>query len=870
MIRDAAFIALLLVGFGCFPSDSGDDPLANPNLDATLTTGSSDASQSGAGDSETGVLSISPGAVRLAPGGELDFTVAGGVGPYVFSLVSTPASGTLAPSGRYRAGAAPGSDRVRVVDATGARSDADVNIYDPARETAPYAIECTDFTPPQNRIVVPPGTRVHFRIRNGTAPDSFDVRALSGGTPDGFQLSSRTGTWRVGPTGADDGSVVDEIFVMDSSTPINVAALKIYVCATPLSVTPAEVMIGQSGLETFSAPQQGTGALSWDFARNESGGFLSPVTGPSSTYQAGGATGGVHGAVDVVEIRDSFSPIPQVAQARAILPGLTVLPREASVRPGSTATLVALGGSGHYTWTRTRNDSDGPTAPGSGASFVYVAGAGEGVDEIRLDDGTAGGAIEVRIAVCGAVTRRDFSLKGYEPSGGTLGCTTGGHMALDMVADDLDGDGIDDIACTHSGSGPSRISDFQGGQVSILSATAPGVFASSPATVTLPGDRPGPVGIAAGDFNADGRRDLAVACHRAGNVVVLFGDGTGAFPATANHPHLVVGLPDGAAPVGIVTYNFDRSGGDDLVVCDSALGRVFVLRSEGGGEGRPPRGFTIRAVLSLSDPVSTDGWTPKAMNAVVANFDNDASCASDRQGNTADGTGYADIAVTDYAHDRVVIFAGTGLFAWNESGQSAFPVRTNGWNVPTYRPYAIATGFFNGAGDTAPDIVVTHQNVAVRSRGISVLNNRGLTGSLAFDAPREFGHSCSLVRFWWDVVVADFDRDGADDIAATSLGCRQDFGYGAPSAQLSWQGLFVWRGGGDGSFTTYNQNTSSTWAVRYVAGTWAWNPSALAVIDAGGQTAGGAPMSDLAVLSASEVAGLPWYGKVTVYENLSR
>ena len=66
--------------------------------------------------------------------------------------------------------------------------------------------------------------------------------------------------------------------------------------------------------------------------------------------------------------------------------------------------------------------------------------------------------------------------------------------------------------------------------VSILLGDGAGNF--SAATNFAAGDYP--YSVAVGDFNGDGKQDLAVANFSSGNVSILLGDGTGNFSAPTN------------------------------------------------------------------------------------------------------------------------------------------------------------------------------------------------------------------------------------------------------------------------------------------------------------------------------------------------
>ena len=80
----------------------------------------------------------------------------------------------------------------------------------------------------------------------------------------------------------------------------------------------------------------------------------------------------------------------------------------------------------------------------------------------------------------------------------------------------------------------------------------------------------GPVSVAVGDFNGDGRPDLAVANNGSNNVSVLLGNGDGSFQAAQN-------FGAGSAPSSVAVGDFNSDGALDLAVANSGSNNVSVL-----------------------------------------------------------------------------------------------------------------------------------------------------------------------------------------------------------------------------------------------------------------------------------------------------
>jgi VCBS repeat protein/FG-GAP repeat protein len=95
-------------------------------------------------------------------------------------------------------------------------------------------------------------------------------------------------------------------------------------------------------------------------------------------------------------------------------------------------------------------------------------------------------------------------------------------------------------------------------------------LASSPAVGAYP------ISVAVGDFNGDGKLDLAVANDQSNTVSILLGDGTGnltlaSSPVTGNNP------------TSIAVGDFNGDGKLDLAVANNGGGSVSILLGDGAG-----------------------------------------------------------------------------------------------------------------------------------------------------------------------------------------------------------------------------------------------------------------------------------------------
>jgi hypothetical protein len=183
-----------------------------------------------------------------------------------------------------------------------------------------------------------------------------------------------------------------------------------------------------------------------------------------------------------------------------------------------------------------------------------------------------------------------------------------------------------------------------------------GVAALSFANSSTPAVGNEPAAVTVGDFNGDGKADLAVANGSSGTVTVLLGNGDGTFTAAAGSPITV-----GSRPVSVAVGDFNGDGKADLAVANYVDNTVTVLLGNGDGT------FT-----AAGSPIVVGNG---ATSVAVGDFN---------------GDGKADLAVANYGSGTLTVLLGNGDGTFAAAAGSPITVGNNA--------SAVAAGDFNGDG----------------------------------------------------------------------------------------------------------------------------------------------------------------------------
>jgi len=319
------------------------------------------------------------------------------------------------------------------------------------------------------------------------------------------------------------------------------------------------------------------------------------------------------------------------------------------------------------------------------------------------------------------------------------GLPSGTFDTWGMAAGDFNGDGKLDIATV----------SLNEGTLSVFLGNGDGTF-NGGFTYTFTGEPNSPMSVITADVNGDGKLDVIVGCYNAlnvtngGTVSVFFGNGDGTFEHEADY---VVGNH----PIAVVAADFNGDGKPDLAATVNDAGTVAILVNNGDG--------------TFQTPVSY-GAASGPYQLAVGDFNED---------------GKSDLVVTNYC---IV-------------GPS--PLLCVGSYVGTV---SILLGKGDGTFETASSVPV---GTAPDGIAAAALSSGGHTDLLVADGGFTFPNCCSLwvlggkgdgtfqspVNYPADagsgdgsfLVVGDFNGDGKLDVVASGISLVEFLGNGDGTLQ---------------------------------------------------------------------------------------
>lgn len=284
-----------------------------------------------------------------------------------------------------------------------------------------------------------------------------------------------------------------------------------------------------------------------------------------------------------------------------------------------------------------------------------------------------------------------------------------GTLTYSLAAADIDGDGLQDLIAT-------SIADKT---VSILrNISTPGTISFSGKVSFSTGDNPNSVAV--GDFNADGKPDLAVANYLSNSVSIFRNNGsTGNISFQAKSD-----ITTGLAPASLVINDIDGDGKADLAVVNELSNTLSVFRNT-----------STTSNISFANSVAfTTGSAPKGVTA--GDFDND---------------GKIDLAVSNNGNTSGIV----SLFRNTSSSGSISLAAASGFGSG-FSAYKSAAGDFNGDGKV--DIVTPVNTVAL------IQFNSSSNNTFSFGNSYE-----AFSTNPYNPAMGDLDGDGKTDLVVPSF-----------------------------------------------------------------------------------------------------
>ncbi len=355
----------------------------------------------------------------------------------------------------------------------------------------------------------------------------------------------------------------------------------------------------------------------------------------------------------------------------------------------------------------------------SSASFALVGSAGVGAAPVAIAAGDLDGDGRPDLVVAN-LNGNSVSVLLSSSAGGVPNFGVGARP-VSVAIGDFNGDGKPDLAVANQG----------GNSVSILlNGIVPGTGIASFTLAASPGVGAAPAAIAVGDFNGDGKPDLAVANNGSNSVSVLL-DTTPASSNTTSASFLLETSPGaGNSPAALAVADFDGDGKPDLATANYSANSVSVLLNA-----------TSASTAALAfGPSAAPGAGSTPLLGAVGDFN---------------GDGKPDLAVANQFGNTVSILLNST--APGAASASFALVASPGAGA---NPVAAAVGDFNGDGK--PDLAVVNQG----SSTVSILLNSTPPG--AASASFTLAASPGVGSLPQSVAVGDFNGDGKPDLAVAN------------------------------------------------------------------------------------------------------
>lgn len=356
-----------------------------------------------------------------------------------------------------------------------------------------------------------------------------------------------------------------------------------------------------------------------------------------------------------------------------------------------------------------------------GAAKATVTAAKDTVLTVTVPAGATYQPVTVTVNGFTAYSRQSFTpifdggLTITNESFGTKSDLTAGDAPISSAAADFDLDGKVDLAVINNGA--NTVSVYRNSSAQGAVTFDNGINYNTGLA---------PYSVAIGDFDGDGKQDLAVANSGSATVSIFKNNSTAGAIAFGN----AMQFASSSVPRSIFVTDFDGDGKPDIAaVTDSIYQRVAVIIKNNSTNGAISfeRPFTYPFHYLLSGSYSV----------CVADFDND---------------GKPDLAATNKNNALVSVIK-------NYSYPAVISIDTSINYTTGAFPYSVVAGDLNG--DNLPDLAVTGSNV----NSLSILKNLSSSGAISFEAKKDF---VTGTKPGW-AAISDLDGNGKPDVAVTNI-----------------------------------------------------------------------------------------------------
>jgi hypothetical protein len=338
----------------------------------------------------------------------------------------------------------------------------------------------------------------------------------------------------------------------------------------------------------------------------------------------------------------------------------------------------------------------------------------------------------------------------------------GGSLPQTVLIADVNHDGNNDILIGH------RIN-----KLSVYLGDGKGRFVVAKGSPFPAG--PSPNDLAIGDFNGDNNLDVAIANHGEKLVTILIGDGKGGFSFASGSPFTV---PSNPHPHGIAAADFNGDGKVDLAVDSWGENKVLVMLGNGDGTFRhagakfnvgeaPYQRLRAADLNGDGQPdLITSNWEGSSVSVLLGDGKGNFRLAGEK--NISVPTSPFGVAIGDFNGDRrldiaVCHYSGhvsdrskNGLSVLYGNGAGQFTLASGSPFAVGHYPPTIVAGDINGDGIT--DIAIpNHEDNTITVYLGGTNGIRQATGS-PFAAGR--GPQC--------VAIGDLNGDSKPDLVVSN------------------------------------------------------------------------------------------------------